>query len=335
MDVQLLEENSKFQKGFFSPHVLRYRETLERHYRDLNGRRPIGAFPLTDRQINLMTERYALKHASMLRKESEEKPTKPKGTLDPIRPRSSDEKAYEKKLRTIFNPLMTQVRSKISEATAAKRALDALEDVAWNDKKMLGLVDEEVDAHAVQLQNYHKEELVEKLHTALGLDIRPVLADSAVRPLMNEWRRKNISLIRTIPHRLHQDLYDRMTETFVTHPFDQEALAKIFTEAGNLSDYNLRRITRDQTSKAISQLDRVRNQQIGIEEYYWSTSGDERVRLSHRALHGSRQRYDRPPAVGNPGEDIQCRCIGYPILPERFGVQTIEPTSLSKRIRNL
>ena len=50
-------------------------------------------------------------------------------------------------------------------------------------------------------------------------------------------------------------------------------------------------------------------------EYIWRTSEDERVCESHRALDGTKHRYDHPPVVdrkrgrtANPGNDFQCRC---------------------------
>ena len=57
----------------------------------------------------------------------------------------------------------------------------------------------------------------------------------------------------------------------------------------------------------------------GIEEYIWSTTGDERVRDSHRELNGKKFRWDTPPENSDgrachPGEDYQCRCIGRPVF---------------------
>ncbi len=107
-----------------------------------------------------------------------------------------------------------------------------------------------------------------------------------------------------------------MDVEFAVDPFNQQALSKVVREKGKSAGYNLRRITRDQTSKAIGQLTQARHRQLDIEEYDWLTSQDERVRPSHAALNGTRQRWDRPPSVGHPGADIQCRCVAIPVIPE-------------------
>ena len=86
-----------------------------------------------------------------------------------------------------------------------------------------------------------------------------------------------------------------------------------------VSGSNLRRITRDQTSKAVGQLTHARHRQLGIQKYTWRTAQDERVRVTHQALEGSRQKWDSPPAVGHPGEDIMCRCVAIPVIEEADG----------------
>ena len=93
-------------------------------------------------------------------------------------------------------------------------------------------------------------------------------------------------------------------------------LAQEFQSSG----YNLRRLTRDQTQKQISNLTQARHRQMGIVEYRWSTSEDERVREEHAANNGKVFRWDTPPPItGHPGNDILCRCVERPIIPRRFG----------------
>lgn len=75
-------------------------------------------------------------------------------------------------------------------------------------------------------------------------------------------------------------------------------------------------LARDQTLKLNGQITRQRQQADGITQYIWTTSGDSRVRPSHKALDGSIQSWDVPPPPGHPGEDYQCRCTAFPVLPE-------------------
>lgn len=92
------------------------------------------------------------------------------------------------------------------------------------------------------------------------------------------------------------------------------SIVEIFEKRLKVGKSNLERIARDQTSKAQAELSRIRQEALGVESYEWSTSGDERVRASHKALDGKIFRWDQPPSVGHPGHDVGCRCVSVPIL---------------------
>ncbi len=236
-----------------------------------------------------------------------------------VGPRRLDERLYDKSLRrAVLAPLLAQLRNGLSEASAASLALEIIDGV-FRRWRMGGLVDEEVAAHSARVSSYHKRRLIQTFRTALSIDIRPRLLDSAIEPLMTAWRRENVSLIRTIPERFHESLHRRVGETFAQQPFDQQALSKVLNREFKVSGSNLRRITRDQTSKAVGQLTHARHRQLGIQEYTWRTAQDERVRVTHQALEGSLQKWDSPPAVGHPGEDIMCRCVAIPVIEEADG----------------
>ena len=240
--------------------------------------------------------------------------------INGVGPRRIDELVYARNLRRLaLNPLMAQLRSGLSEASATSLALEIIEGV-FRRWRMGGLVDEEVAAHSARLSGYHRKRLIQTFRTALGIDIRPMLLDSAIEPLMTAWRRENISLIRTVPERFHGALYQRVSETFAQQPFDQQALSKVLNREFKVSGSNLRRITRDQTSKAVGQLTHARHRQLGIQEYTWRTAQDERVRPTHQVLDGTPQRWDNPPSVGHPGQDISCRCVAIPVVPEAQGI---------------
>jgi len=84
-------------------------------------------------------------------------------------------------------------------------------------------------------------------------------------------------------------------------------------------------IARDQTLKLYGEEAQARQMAVGIEEYTWNTSHDERVRAGHQALDGTVHRWDDPPIVdaktgrkANPGLDYQCRCVGIPKIPDEM-----------------
>lgn len=76
-----------------------------------------------------------------------------------------------------------------------------------------------------------------------------------------------------------------------------------------------------ETSLLTSKFREQRYKAIGIRDYVWSTSHDERVREDHRHLDGKRFSFDSPPitnrttgARNNPGEDFRCRCVPIPVI---------------------
>lgn len=80
-------------------------------------------------------------------------------------------------------------------------------------------------------------------------------------------------------------------------------------------------IARDQTLKLNAQIQQTRQVTMGITEYTWDTSQDERVRPDHVRLHGTVHQWATPPVTdgrqgsrNHPGGDILCRCQAIPII---------------------
>ena len=136
-----------------------------------------------------------------------------------------------------------------------------------------------------------------------------------VMTLEEAWIAENVRLIKTIPPRYHGALRDALGRVQPGQPFNRQALSGVFSEGFKSAGYNLRRLTRDQTTKFVGQLNRSRQTEVGIDRYKWLTAGDERVRPSHRANEGLVFFWDSPPAnTGHPGEDVNCRCVALPVL---------------------
>lgn len=91
-------------------------------------------------------------------------------------------------------------------------------------------------------------------------------------------------------------------------------------------------IATDQIGKLNGELNQLRQTNLGIRRYRWSTSRDERVRgkgpfgpegTEHRRLEGTIQEWKKPPVVnqrtgerGHPGQPIRCRCSAIPIIDD-------------------
>lgn len=236
----------------------------------------------------------------------------------PVRSRRADERRYLAALRQLLDPALIGLLQRLAQVGAYSEALRVLDgDLPENIPGLVPLVQDQLES----IDRYHRWRTVAALGRALGVDIRPFLAQATISAFMRGRVEENVSLIRTIEPRLRAALRNDILRLQAEAPFDRAALRRVLSRDYRVAGYNLRRITRDQNNKLIGQLTEIRQQQLGISSYVWRTSEDERVRPTHVAKNGRRFRWDEPPAdTGHPGQDIQCRCVAQAILPAQLPV---------------
>lgn len=131
---------------------------------------------------------------------------------------------------------------------------------------------------------------------------------------------ENAQLIRSIPEQSIDRVQVIVSEALLAGKRAEAIAEEIFTQFG-VTENRALLIAQDQVGKWFGSLQQLRQQEAGIEEYEWSTSGDERVRPSHRVLDGKTFKWTDPPVVASngrrahPGGDVRCRCIAAPIIP--------------------
>lgn len=110
----------------------------------------------------------------------------------------------------------------------------------------------------------------------------------------------------------------------------------------------LRESMEDRTTLSFAGLiNQLRQEDLGIEGYVWTTQGDHKVRPSHAALEGEVFRWDHPPGEGHPGQTPNCRCRAVPVLnasPEAIlanfalpanAISNLPPSALREALRQL
>lgn len=240
-------------------------------------------------------------------------------TPKPVNPRQKDARAYDKSIRDrILKPLfadMTVLFRQVEELQATLvNEINAGFD-KFTSEKLPQVSTSVAEKHLNEINRYHKAKLVSTFRSAIGVNINPLLLDATTDILMIMRVQENVRLIRSIPLHLQGDLVEKVTETIAKKGFDQQALLKTLEQRFNVAGSRARLIARDQTTKTIGALTKARHQQIGVKEYIWVTSLDERVRSSHAALNGTKQKWETPPAeTGHPGHDIQCRCVARAVI---------------------
>lgn len=150
-----------------------------------------------------------------------------------------------------------------------------------------------------------------------GIDLRD--ADPRLGPLMTQWRRENVEKIKSLVGK-ELDTIERMLADGEGRRV--ESLRDDIQERFGVTRSKAELLARDQVLKLNGKIVEFRQSAAGIEEYIWTTSGDERVREMHAELDGKRFKWSDPPVTNaqgdrnNPGEDYQCRCTAYAVLPE-------------------
>lgn len=168
------------------------------------------------------------------------------------------------------------------------------------------------EAFADDIGNWNDIEWRKTLKAVLGVDI--IQAEPWLRPELAGWAKENASLITSLEGEAVADV-ERWTLRGLRSGQRHEQIRDKILERFEVSESRAALIARDQVSKINGELTQRRQTALGVTEYVWRTSGDERVRESHREKNGKTFKWSEPPAdTGHPGDDFQCRCTAEPVL---------------------
>ena len=234
----------------------------------------------------------------------------------PVRARIADMMAYEKLIRrSAVDPTMERIRARM-------RGVGSWPEAITETQRPLHVAAETPDPEVPVRR-------IERYFTALNgwhrnRTLRAWRAATRTTPRLSElppmdWRIRiddNVRLIRSLPPRTVESLREKIHVVHLARePFDRQALEALVRGVGKDAAWNARVIARDQTTKAIGALTELRQREMGVERYRWSTSGDERVRPTHQSNSGRVFRWDSPPAdTGHPGSDVMCRCVAEAVF---------------------
>ena len=239
-------------------------------------------------------------------------------TAPPIHPPVRLQRGYERAVRTeILMPIVRQLETRVREAGASWAAVQSAIAQLPLDPALAGKSATAATAWIKKMAAFHERRFHRIMSRALGVKTLPLGGGLPFEQILIDAIHANIDLIKTIPPRYHNALKSEMLKLVGDKPFDAQELTRALEKSYRIGGYNVRRITRDQTSKLVGKLTQAKQTYLGIEEYVWYTAADERVRPSHAQNHGITFRWDSPPATGHPGEDIQCRCVSGAVLPVR------------------
>lgn len=170
----------------------------------------------------------------------------------------------------------------------------------------------------------HRRRMVEQVKSRVGIDLQHIISRDDLSEAIALSVQKSVSAIQGLNDDVAK-MVERKILDAVLAGSSAPALAKILSDSFGWSIRRARLIARDQIASFNGNLNRLRQTQLGIKEYSWKNTGDERVRgnpdgkypnarPSHWDREGKRFRWDTPPEGGHPGEAVLCRCVGIAIL---------------------
>ena len=151
-----------------------------------------------------------------------------------------------------------------------------------------------------------------------ALNIKPEELPQA--PLGEQWKRQQVELGRSVANEYMGRIEGVLKESPVG--IRAEELAKTLQEEIGFGKTRATLIAVNETLTLAGELNKQRQVALGLQEYVWSTSNDERVRSSHAELDGQTFSWNDPPVGGgtspeergHPGSGIRCRCVAIPVL---------------------
>ena len=227
-----------------------------------------------------------------------------------IRALKKQEKAYRNVLKEVVDaPILSGFASGLAVGGELAVAIE-LGTIEAQSQLLRYLADDgtaKIEGAFVKLSEQHRQTFIKKFTSLVAVDVTPLLNAGPIAAELSKFTVDNVNLIRLIGKNHLPKVAKQVEQALKDQPFSRAKTADLFRKQWNYSDYPLRRIARDQTSKAVSSFNQIRQQQVGVEEYEWLAVGDNRTRPTHMDNSGQVFRWDQPPAsTGHPGNEIQC-----------------------------
>lgn len=169
---------------------------------------------------------------------------------------------------------------------------------------------------ALRVNRWQKKEHNKQVEV-IGVD--PVRSEPWLEEEIRIFTESNVELIKNVPDSLFDQLESKIIST-VRSGGSTKDLIKFIFEKGSVSISRAEFIAVDQINKFNGALTRLRQEDLGIKEYIWQTSIDDKVRPEHRVLNNTKQKWSDPPVTdekggkNHPGGDYRCRCSAIPVF---------------------
>ena len=227
--------------------------------------------------------------------------------------------AYVKqKIQTIktFLPDLEALAQNYNAASA-----DVLLDLIARKTQDAGSMQAHVARIYARVESYNAAEFNSICNSVFGTGLAGITSDRQdaddMQALKEAWVQQNIDLIKSIDSRTIERIRQALSDAIIQNVSSAELSKYLSEEIQKLAGTTISRATLigvDQVGKLNGMMTQYRQQYAGIDRYEWETAHDRRVRPAHRARQGKIYKWDEPPADGNPGMPIRCRCVALPVF---------------------
>lgn len=164
---------------------------------------------------------------------------------------------------------------------------------------------------ANKTSDFNDKEFRRVVNSVVG--VNPLRSEPWLAPQLELYFRENVRLIKNIA----EDLTTQV-EGIIARGFSQglrfEEIASQLNDRFDIGERRAVNVARDQVQRLNSNLTELRQKEVGLRKFEWSTAGDERVRPEHAARDGKVYEWSNAPE--KPGQAINCRCVALPIFED-------------------
>lgn len=247
-------------------------------------------------------------------------------TIRPVHARLSDDMRYYRTLRqlvsNIYKFTVDNIVSEYLSEQAKGQLLDAdIKDVSRSTFDQLkaaagiwALTSERgVDNILNQAGDRHTMAFNAAVKSAVGVDTSAILNKEGIAGIVRAQSQFSASLITN----LSDDFISKIESTVYQAALQGTSVKDLTAQLAKLrgvTDRRAKLIATDQMQKFNGNLNKARQEELGITEYEWITVGDSKVRDDHASRSGKTFRWDEPPEDGHPGQAVRCRCTAGAIV---------------------
>lgn len=251
-----------------------------------------------------------------------------------IRPKTGKllERKYGQEIRSLLAPVFQAINDQIKiilprvtqqakeENRIDQRSYSEVITEAFNGVKVSvagqlpdPLISQLVDEHGRRISSFSGKQTDAAFNSVLG--VPPVRAESYIGGQLSTFSQRNTALIKSIPSKLLDDV-ETIVRIGVDRGLSISEISKSITDKTGSAKKRANLIARDQVQKFNGKLNELRQREVGVTKYIWSTSRDPDVRDEHADREGEVFSWSNPPEDGHPGEPINCRCTAIPVMDE-------------------